>query len=76
MLFKLPPLSLNQIEKFLVAYFFQNCEKVSPIQNPDPMSKEKVGRKPEPLGNENGRIPRGRLKGGWSGLKLTDTLCY
>ena len=37
------------------------------------MGKEKVGRKPDHWGSENGRIPRGRLEGGWLGLELTDT---
>ena len=70
LLFKLPPVSLKQIEKFL-----QYCRKFLLFKIPDSRAK-KVGRKPTPSGSENVRIPGGRPEGvgGWSGLELTDTL--
>ena len=48
--------------------FFQNYRTFTLIL--DPPGKRR-GRKPDPWGNWNVRIPGG---GGWSGLELTDTL--
>ena len=46
MLFKLPPVSLNQIEKSLAAYFFQNCEKFIRFKILTPRAKKKLGENP------------------------------
>ena len=52
--------------------FFQNYRAFYFALRP-PGKRE--GRKPDPWGNWNGRIPGGCL-GGWSGLKLTDSLGF
>ena len=69
LLFKLPPVSLKQIERFL-HFSFKTAENFTD-SNPHPSGKESWA-KTRPPGSENLRIPRGR-QGGWSGLKLTDT---
>ena len=54
------------------AIFLQNCRKFLQFETPTTRAK-KVGQNPDSQGSENVRIPGGRLRGGWSGLELTDT---
>ena len=68
LLFKLPQVSWNKSKSSYI--FLSKLLEISLIQNPDPRAK-KVGRKPNPRGSENVRIPEAR-PGGWSGLELTD----
>ena len=75
MFFKLPPVSLNQIETFLAAYFFQNCEKFIRFKILTPRAKKKLGENPT-----TGAVRMGESRGSpgerMVGLELTDTLCY
>ena len=67
-------LNIQQTSTVFAKIDMTQHKKISLIQNPDPRAK-KVGRKSDPPGSENLRIPGGRLgRGEWSGLDLTDTL--
>ena len=57
MLFKLPPVSLNQIEKFLAAYFFQNYEKFLRFKILTTRAKKKLGENPTPGAVRMGESP-------------------
>ena len=71
LLFKLPPVSLKQIEKFL-HFSFKTVEHFS-NSKPRPPGQRKLGENPALRAVRTCESPR-VAPGGWSGLELTDTL--
>ena len=55
--FQAPQVSLNQIEKFLEADFFQNCEKFIRFKILTPRAKRKLGENPTPGAVRMGKSP-------------------